>query len=413
LLLLLSLPVPAFGQGEPHSGAGVTVTEINEHLFKLGGTARAAVNLVVSSGPDGKLLVDAGRARNVDHLIAAVDTLGAGRVKYIISTHSDSDHNGGNNAFGDDVIVIAHENTAGRLSGAYFELPPLPGRHTPNLRVMSDFAMTFNGEEIRFIHVPRAHTDGDLMAFFTKSRVLVLGDLLLADLIAFVHPDFGGDALNYVDNLKSILDTLPGNIMLIPGHGPTYDLEQLREYYKMLEFTSERVREGRERGETAEDVLSDERLNRWIHWNGNPVTTHLVTWIPDLFRAYTEAENGPLASVCAPMTELILAEGVDAAVGWYREARQSSSDRFGFGVGELNNLGYHLLWRDRLDDAIEIFKLNIEAYPENANVYDSMGEGYKARGDTEQAIKNYERSLEIDPTNDNARAMLAELHSGN
>lgn len=394
---------------EPSTTSGVTVNKINDHLYQLTCAGGTPVNLMLSTGPDGKLLVDAGRAGSVGQLLEALDTLGNGDVKYIISTHSDNDHNGGNQSFGNGATLIAHENTANRLSGAYYEFPPLPGRRIPDLRIKDNFSMTFNGEVIRFIHIPHAHTDGDLMAFFSESRVLYLSDLLLADLIAYVHPEFGGDALNYVKNLKSILDTLPTDITLIPGHGPNYTLEQLREYYKMLKFTSERVKEGWQGGETAEDVLVDSRLDQWAHWNGSAITTHMNIWIPDLFRSFSDAEHGRVVSVCDPMTRLIIDEGVQSAVAWYQQARQESLSGYAYGVDELNNLGYHLLWRNQLDDAIEVFRLNIEAYPDDANTYDSMGEAYMLRGDKKLAIMHYEKSLELDPSNQNARTMLAQL----
>jgi CubicO group peptidase (beta-lactamase class C family) len=77
----------------------------------------------------------------------------------------------------------------------------------------------------------------------------------------------------------------------------------------------------------------------------------------------------------------------------------------------LNRLGYNLLGRERVDAAIAFFELNVEAYPEASNPYDSLGEAYMVRGDRELAIANYERSLELDPDNANAVAMLAKLRA--
>ncbi|MEM9555589.1 MAG: serine hydrolase domain-containing protein [Acidobacteriota bacterium] len=84
-----------------------------------------------------------------------------------------------------------------------------------------------------------------------------------------------------------------------------------------------------------------------------------------------------------------------------------------------NSLGYSLLWRDTYDAAIAIFSLNVERHPESANVHDSLGEGYLRRAeaaqpeeradDVAQAVAAYERSLELDSGNDNARAMLERL----
>ncbi len=72
-------------------------------------------------------------------------------------------------------------------------------------------------------------------------------------------------------------------------------------------------------------------------------------------------------------------------------------------------LGYQLLGRDMATEAIEIFKLNVEAFPQSPNVYDSLAEAYMLHGDSKLAIANYERSLELDPTSVNAAAKLKEL----
>jgi tetratricopeptide (TPR) repeat protein len=75
----------------------------------------------------------------------------------------------------------------------------------------------------------------------------------------------------------------------------------------------------------------------------------------------------------------------------------------------LNNPGYQLMAAKQLDKAIEIFKLNTEAHPKSSNVYDSLGEAYMNKGLKDLAIKNYEKSLELDPSNANGAAMLKKL----
>jgi len=77
----------------------------------------------------------------------------------------------------------------------------------------------------------------------------------------------------------------------------------------------------------------------------------------------------------------------------------------------LNSDGYYLLQNNKVEEAIKVFKLNTELYPESGNVWDSLGEGYMKNGDTELAIQNYEKSLEIDPSNTNAEEMLKKLRS--
>lgn len=101
-------------------------------------------------------------------------------------------------------------------------------------------------------------------------------------------------------------------------------------------------------------------------------------------------------------------EGVEAGTSLYRELR----DRYPANVFPeflLNRLGYTLLRGDRIEPAIAVFRLNVEAYPEAFNVYDSLGEAYMVRGDVDLAIENYERSLELNPGNANAVEKLKEL----
>lgn len=79
--------------------------------------------------------------------------------------------------------------------------------------------------------------------------------------------------------------------------------------------------------------------------------------------------------------------------------------------GELNNLGYALLQEEKVTEAIEVFKLNVEMFPQSANVYDSLGEAYAKAGNTDDAIMNYKIVLKMEPENEHAKKMLDELQS--
>jgi tetratricopeptide (TPR) repeat protein len=117
----------------------------------------------------------------------------------------------------------------------------------------------------------------------------------------------------------------------------------------------------------------------------------------------------PKKSIAELMMEEIRRNGLESALARYRELRQTARDQYTFAERELNRVGYELLESGRADDAIEIFKLNIEMYPEAFNVYDSLGEAYMINGDRELAIENYEKSLELNSGNRNARKKLMEL----
>lgn len=107
-------------------------------------------------------------------------------------------------------------------------------------------------------------------------------------------------------------------------------------------------------------------------------------------------------------------DGIDSTVAKYQDLREKfyGSGSFDFGEGSLNELGYELLQGDHAADAVTVFKLNAEEFPESGNVWDSLGEGWLAVGDRDQAISCYEKAVELDPRNRNAAAQLEKLRSG-
>jgi peptidylprolyl isomerase len=102
-------------------------------------------------------------------------------------------------------------------------------------------------------------------------------------------------------------------------------------------------------------------------------------------------------------------KGLEAAIAEYRGLKERGFGELYANEGELNTLGYRLLRQKKVQEAIEFLKLNVEAYPQSANVYDSLAEAYLFNGDRELAVQNYEKSLSLDPSNTNAAMMLKKL----
>jgi tetratricopeptide (TPR) repeat protein len=100
--------------------------------------------------------------------------------------------------------------------------------------------------------------------------------------------------------------------------------------------------------------------------------------------------------------------GLENAVSAYRVNKEKKSEYY-LNEGELNGAGYEFLAQKKFNEAIAIFKLMVESFPRSSNAYDSLGEGYMESGDKENAIKNYEKSVELNPNNDNGKAMLKKL----
>ena len=125
---------------------------------------------------------------------------------------------------------------------------------------------------------------------------------------------------------------------------------------------------------------------------------------------YAQPYESPKQSIADTLIKTIVEKDVASAITQYRAIKTgAAAKQYDFAETELNALGYRLLQMKKVVDAIEIFKLNVEAYPQAANTYDSLGEGYMVHGDKDLAIANYKKSLELDPKNVNATAKLAEL----
>ncbi len=101
--------------------------------------------------------------------------------------------------------------------------------------------------------------------------------------------------------------------------------------------------------------------------------------------------------------------GIEAGLKMYRDIKSDPESKLYFEENEFNALGYRLMGAGKIKEAIEIFKLNVELYPESANVYDSLAEAYMNGGDIGEAVKNYKKSLELNPENSNAKEMLKKL----
>ncbi|HSE96940.1 MAG TPA: serine hydrolase [Blastocatellia bacterium] len=122
-----------------------------------------------------------------------------------------------------------------------------------------------------------------------------------------------------------------------------------------------------------------------------------------------ESQAGLISKDVLIPYELLMAGKTDEAMEAYRKLKKERPLSNAISEGRLNNLGYSLLREKKLAEAVAVFKVNVELYPQSSNVYDSLGEAYMANGDKELAIRNYRKSLELDPRNKNAADMLKKL----
>jgi tetratricopeptide (TPR) repeat protein len=132
----------------------------------------------------------------------------------------------------------------------------------------------------------------------------------------------------------------------------------------------------------------------------------LAVWVPDV-----KAGFDPRRSIAETLSATIASRGVDAAIKQYHDLKAAQPTTYNFDENQLNSLGYRLLNAKKFNDAIRVFQLNIEAYPQSSNVYDSLAEAYMNDGNKPLAIVNYQKSLQLNPKNRNAIVYLQKLNA--
>lgn len=250
-------------------------------LFGQGG------NIGVSVGQDGILMIDDQFERLADKIKAALKELGSERPRFVFNTHWHGDHTGGNPVFGKDSIIIAHENVRKRLStpnSGGREFKPLPAVGLPMITYNQGLTVHFNGEEIRAVHYPKGHTDGDTILFFTGSNVVHLGDHFFAGRFPFVDLQSGGSVEGLTRNIAELLKTIPADAKLIPGHGQLSNINDLKNYHQMLVETVSSVRE-KMKTKSLEEIKKEGLPDKYKSWSWEFIPTD--RWIETIYNEYS------------------------------------------------------------------------------------------------------------------------------
>jgi glyoxylase-like metal-dependent hydrolase (beta-lactamase superfamily II) len=286
VLLLCAISVTA---QTDFSKVEIKVTKVAGNVYMLEG---AGGNIGVSVGDDGILIVDDQFAPLADKIRAALKGIADKKLRFILNTHWHGDHTGGNVAFGPEAPVIAHDNVRKRMAveqkSEVFKrtTPASPKEALPVITFNQNLTVHFNGEEIRAIHFPQGHTDGDSVIFFAGSNVVHLGDDFFAGRFPFVDLESGGSVEGLTKNIGEIIPKIPAGAKLIPGHGPLSGIEDLMNYHNMLVTTSDIVRAKIKAGKTLEQIKTEGLPDTWKSWGTGFIKTDV--WLETIYRSATK-----------------------------------------------------------------------------------------------------------------------------
>jgi glyoxylase-like metal-dependent hydrolase (beta-lactamase superfamily II) len=206
-------------------------------------------NIGVSVGDDGVLIIDDQFEDMSGAIKAAIAKLSSSPMVYVLNTHYHADHTGGNVVFGKEATIVAHENARKHLVA--FDQPAAA---LPVITYGDHMSIHFNGEEIRLVHLPGGHTDGDTAVFFTKSNVVHLGDNFFNKRLPFIDLGHGGDPKKLIESTNKLLAELPSDIAIIPGHGPLATMADYKAFRDLVVDALATVEKARAAGKTAAQV---------------------------------------------------------------------------------------------------------------------------------------------------------------
>jgi len=287
LTVVLLFAVSAHAQTD-FSKVEIKATKVAGNVYMLQGSGG---NIGVSVGDDGLLIVDDQFAPLADKIRAALKGLADKKLRFILNTHWHGDHTGGNVAFGPEATIIAHDNVRKRLAteqkSTVFNstTPASPKEALPVITFNDSLSVHFNGEDIRAIHFPHGHTDGDSVIFFSASNVVHLGDDFFAGRFPFVDLESGGSVEGLVKNIGELIGKIPADAKLIPGHGPISTLDDLKSYHRMLQQTTEIVRGKIAAGKTLDQIKTEGLPAEWAPWGAGFIKTD--RWVETIYKSLT------------------------------------------------------------------------------------------------------------------------------
>jgi cyclase len=271
----------AQAQGQDFSKVEIKATKVAGSVYMLEG---AGGNIGVSVGDDGILIVDDQFAPLAPKIQAALKQINPKPVKFVLNTHWHGDHTGGNEQFGATAPIIAHENVRKRLASETSRpdgqtRPPAPKAALPVITFDDRLTVHINGEDIRAIHFPKGHTDGDAIIFFPKSNVVHMGDDFFSGRFPFIDLQSGGSVKGLIANLDKVIPEIPAGAKIIPGHGPISTIDELKSFTSMLKQTSALVEAGIKAGKTLEQLKKEKVLGKFDNWSWEFIKTDRFTEI--------------------------------------------------------------------------------------------------------------------------------------
>lgn len=244
----------------------IVATKVTDSLYTLAGQGGTIGVLV---GPDGVFMVDSQFAPLTDKIVAAIKQITDRPIRFVVNTHVHGDHTGGNENLGKmGVTILARDQLRGRLmrpnpgaNGAPGVSAPAPA--LPVVTYDAPIAIHMNGETVRLIPIPAAHTDGDTLVHFARADVIMAGDFYRSTGYPNIDRANGGSLKGMIDGLNAVIQLAGPATKIIPGHGATVDKTAVAAHRDMIVALRDKVAPLVRMGKTQEEVVAAKLTNEF------------------------------------------------------------------------------------------------------------------------------------------------------
>lgn len=315
LVLALAAPAPLFAHmGPPEKPEAqtpqpekprLTLQQIGEGAYCLYGQG-GNIGIVVT--PSAVLMVDTQFAALAPSIAEEIRKLSPAAIRYVVNTHHHFDHTGGNRYFAKIADIVGHENVRARLySGPAFAQATYPGRikefesllgsgrpmdpgykkviegrvqlykaflgategfkpeevAAPSITYQDSMRLYLGDEEVQILHVAPGHTDGDSIVYFPKRKVVHMGDVFVNQSFPFIDIDGGGSSQGWLKTLDAVLEKLPADTRVIPGHGEAAGVVELKRFRSYMNDLRAAVSGAIASGKSLEEAVRDIRLDNY------------------------------------------------------------------------------------------------------------------------------------------------------
>ena len=245
-LILFFLLLTSYSFAQQRETPPIRFEKISARLYEITGGQGARGGVYI--GLDGALLIDAKMdKKSVDQIIEEIKKLTNAPIKYLVNTHSDNDHTGGNQYFPETVTFISHNNCRKEMllpgrdgSPSEWNKPEL-APFIPSITFSDKMDIHLGPTKVALWYFGVGHTTGDIVVYFPEEKTAFIGDQIFIGRTPLIHSYKGGNSFGNVKNLEKMLETLDAE-KFCNGHGDIADREEIRNQIDLMKKRQEKVK---------------------------------------------------------------------------------------------------------------------------------------------------------------------------